>query len=84
MTNIYVFAVIAMDYFVYSALSVLNCENVVVKATVLKAYKLVPVAYGNIFRTMSRRLNESHVEFARKLTTAFNRWCMTSEITTFE
>ncbi len=33
---------------------------------------------------MSRGVNEAYVEFARELTIAFNRWCMASEVTTFE
>lgn len=33
---------------------------------------------------MSRGVNVAHVEFARELSTAFNRWCMASEVTTFE
>lgn len=33
---------------------------------------------------MSKGVNEAHVEFARELTTAFNHWCMASEVTTFE
>lgn len=70
---------------VYSALSLSDCQDYdTVKAAVLKAYELVPEAYRQKFRTLSKGVNEAHVEFARELTTAFNRWCMASEVTTFE
>ncbi len=65
--------------------SLSDCKEYdIVKAAVLKAYELVPEAYRQKFRTLSRGVNEAHVEFARELTTAFNRWCMASEVTTFE
>ncbi len=69
---------------VYSALLLSDCKEYDIKAAVLKAYELVPEAYQQKFRTLSRGVNEAHVEFARELTTAFNRWCMASEVTTFE
>ncbi len=70
---------------VYSALSLSDCKEYdIVKAAVLKAYELVPEAYRQKFRTLSRGVNEAHVEFSRELTTVFNRWCITSEVTTFE
>ncbi len=70
---------------VYSALSLSDCEHYdIVKAAILKAYELVPEAYRQKFRTLSRGVNEAHVEFARELTTAFNRWCIASEVNTLE
>ncbi len=45
---------------------------------------MVPEAYRQKFRTFCRGVNEAHVEFARELTIAFYRWCMASEVTTFE
>ncbi len=70
---------------VYSTLSLSDCEHYdIVKAAMLKAHELVPEAYRQKFRTLSRGVNEAHVEFARELTTAYNRWCMASEVNTFE
>ncbi|XP_039531236.1 uncharacterized protein LOC120481582 [Pimephales promelas] len=70
---------------VFSALSLSDCSDYdIVKAAVLKAYELVPEAYRQKFRTLCKGEKEAHVVFARELTTAFNRWCMASEVTTFE
>ncbi len=69
----------------YSALSLSDCKHYdTVKTAILKAYELVPEAYRQKFRTLSRGVNEAHVEFARELTTAFNRWCMASEVNKLE
>uniref|UniRef100_A0A8C1I8K6 Gypsy retrotransposon integrase-like protein 1 n=1 Tax=Cyprinus carpio TaxID=7962 RepID=A0A8C1I8K6_CYPCA len=70
---------------VYSSLPVSDCNDYdIVKAAVLKSYELVPEAYRQKFRTLSRGVNVAHVEFARELSIAFNRWCMASEVTTVE
>lgn len=70
---------------VYSSLPLSDCNDYdIVKAAVLKSYELVPEAYRQKFRTLSRGVNVAHVEVARELSTAFNRWCMASEVTTFE
>ena len=39
-----------------------------VKASILKAYELVPEAYHQRFRTWAKRANQSHMEFVRELT----------------
>ena len=55
-----------------------------VKAAVLKSYELVPEAYRQRFRFWKKYDKQSHLEFARDLTTNFNRWCNASEVETFE
>ena len=65
----------------YSALSIEeSCQYEVVKAAVLKAYKLVPEAYRQKFRITTKRANQSYVKFAREKETLFNRWCSSKEI----
>lgn len=69
---------------VYSALSTSDCENYAeVKTAVLKVYELLSEVHQEKFRTLSK-WSKAHVEFARELTTAFNRWCMVAEVSTFE
>nr|XP_033957166.1 uncharacterized protein LOC117460055 [Pseudochaenichthys georgianus] len=54
-----------------------------VKAAVLQAFELVPEAYRQRFRLL-RKEKQSHMEFARDLTTSFNRWCVSSQVKTLE
>lgn len=69
----------------YAALSQVDCEDYdTVKSAVLKSYELVPEAYRQKFRTLVKGFNQVHVEFARELTTAFNRWCMASEVSSLD
>ncbi|KAL1248722.1 hypothetical protein QQF64_022040, partial [Cirrhinus molitorella] len=66
---------------VYSALPLSDCEDYdTVKTAILKAYELVPEAYRQKFRTLSKGIKEAHVEFVRELITAFNRWCTAAEV----
>lgn len=55
-----------------------------VKAAILKAFELVPEAYRQRFRTWERRASQSHMEFARELSTHFERWCGSSDVSGFE
>jgi hypothetical protein len=69
----------------YSALSV--ADSVIydkVKTAVLQIYELVPEAYRQRFRTLKRDDKQTHVEFARKLSSQFNRWCSASAVMTFQ
>lgn len=68
----------------YASLSNDNLTYKSVKTAVLKAYELVPEAYRQRFRTWEKRANQSHMEFARELTTHFNRWCMASDVGDFD
>uniref|UniRef100_A0A3B5QLU2 Gypsy retrotransposon integrase-like protein 1 n=1 Tax=Xiphophorus maculatus TaxID=8083 RepID=A0A3B5QLU2_XIPMA len=52
-----------------------------VKATILKAYELVPEAYRQKFRNWKKG-DKTYVEFARDLEIHFNRWCTSSEVRT--
>ena len=47
----------------------------IVKATVMRAYELVPEAYRQKFRTSEKSANQTHVEFAREKTVLFDKWC---------
>lgn len=55
----------------------------VVKATVLRAYELVPEAYRQRFRNHKKALNQTFVEFARDKESLFDRWCSASKVTDF-
>ena len=55
----------------------------IVKATVLRAYELVPEAYRQRFRNFKKPSNRSYVEFARDKESLFDRWCSASKATTF-
>ncbi|XP_056905675.1 uncharacterized protein LOC130534961 [Takifugu flavidus] len=68
----------------FSALSMADSENYnSVKIAVLKAYKLVPEAYRQKFRTSRKQHDKTYVEFVRELTTLFNRWRIASGVETF-
>ena len=56
-------------------------QYAVVKATVLKAYELVPEAYRQRFRGW-RRGDKSHLEFMRVLVTHFDSWCSSAGVKT--
>jgi len=55
----------------------------VVKTAVLKVYELVPEAHRQRFRGW-RRGDKSHLEFARDLSTQFDRWCTAAEIESYD
>uniref|UniRef100_A0A8P4KNJ7 Gypsy retrotransposon integrase-like protein 1 n=1 Tax=Dicentrarchus labrax TaxID=13489 RepID=A0A8P4KNJ7_DICLA len=59
----------------------LDYENV--KATVLRAYELVPEAYRQKFRTCEKSPNQTYVEFAREKTVLLDKWCTASKVTNF-
>ena len=51
---------------VYSALSIDDSAQYdVIKSAILKAYKLVPEAYKQMFQSVTKIDNQTHVEFAR-------------------
>ena len=52
----------------FSALTVEEaCDYDIVKASVLRAYEVIPEAYRQRFRNMRKRLDQRNVEFAREL-----------------
>lgn len=55
-----------------------------VKKAVLKAYELVPEAYHLKFRSREQSGKQTHMEFARDITTHFNRWCSSLEVHSYE
>ncbi|XP_057193623.1 uncharacterized protein LOC130556536 [Triplophysa rosa] len=55
-----------------------------VKATILKAYELVPEAYRQRLRGWQKTERQTCVEFVREIQTHFNRWCSASDIKTFD
>lgn len=55
-----------------------------VKASVLRAYELVPEAYRQRYRSHQKSKHHTFVEFAREKTTLFEKWCAASKVTTFE
>lgn len=56
----------------------------VVKTAVLRAYELVPEAYRQKFRAHAKTARQTHVEFAREKRVLFEKWCLSSKITSFE
>ncbi|KAK0135637.1 hypothetical protein N1851_028500 [Merluccius polli] len=56
----------------------------IVKATVLRAYELVPEAYRQKFRSREKSANQTHVEFAREKTVLLDKWCSACKVTTFD
>ena len=70
---------------VFSAMNAADSQEYArVKAVVLKSYELVPEAYRQRFRFWKKHDRQSHLEFARDLTTSFNHWCNASEVEDFE
>ena len=66
---------------IYGSLSVEQVSNYEhVKEVILKAYKLVPEAYRQKFRSYLKYDSKTHVEFAREKETLFNRWCHSKEV----
>ncbi len=60
---------------VYATLSEDQCSKYsTVKASVLNAYELVPEAYRQKFRKLTRSNGQTFVEFARQKETVFDRW----------
>lgn len=56
----------------------------VVKLAVLRAYELVPEAYRQKFRSCSKSAKQTFVEFAREKKALFEKWCLSTKITTIE
>ncbi|XP_034090663.1 uncharacterized protein LOC117558522 [Gymnodraco acuticeps] len=64
----------------YSSLSVSDYLHYdLVKSAVLRAYELVPEAYRQRFRNWKRG-DKSHLEFARDISTHFDRWCAATDV----
>lgn len=60
----------------YSALSIVDCGVYKsVKATVLKAYELVPEAYHQRFRSWEKSGKQTHIDF--------NHWCTSLDVSSF-
>lgn len=55
----------------------------VVKATVLRAYELVPEAYRQKFRTCRKSATQTHVEFAREKSNLLDKWCTACKVNDF-
>lgn len=69
----------------YSSLSLEDSASYAkVKTAILRAYELVPEAYRQRFRSWERRNGQTHVEFARDLSTHFKRWLTALNISTFD
>lgn len=70
---------------VCSALSAEQCLDYdVVKAAVLRAYELVPEAYRQRYRKLTKTVNQTYTEFAREKNHLFEKWCCASKISNFE
>ena len=55
-----------------------------VKGAILKAYELVPEAYRQKFRNLSKKDGQTFVEFAREKEQIFDRWLLSMEVKDFE
>ena len=67
----------------YSALPLADSfDYTKVKASILKAYELVPEAYRQKFRNYKKQDNQTYVEFAHEKEVYFDRWCNSTQIGT--
>lgn len=70
---------------VCSALSVEQClDYEVVKRAVLRAYELVPEAYRQRYRRLTKTVNQTYTEFAREKKNLFEKWCGAGKISSLE
>lgn len=51
---------------------------------VVKAHELVLEAYRQKFQAQAKTARQTHMEFARQKRSLFEKWCLSSKITTFE
>ena len=66
---------------IYSAMSIEQSSQYNhVKIAILKAYELVPEAYGQNFRNYNGE-KQTYIEFAREKEALFDRWCSSREVT---
>lgn len=69
----------------FTALSVEDSRNYeTIKAAVLRAFELIPEAYRQRFRSMRKRSDQTNVEFARELRLQYQKWCVASNVKTFD
>lgn len=54
-----------------------------VKASVLRAYELVPEAYRQKFRKLRKNQNQTYAEFVREKEILFDRWCTSQNVKDF-
>lgn len=54
------------------------------KSAVLRAYELVPEAYRQKFRACSKAAKQTFGEFAREKRTLFEKWCVSTKVTTLD
>lgn len=55
-----------------------------VKSAVLRAYELVHEAYRQKFRSHSKSVNQTYVDFVREKIVLFEKWCLSNKVTTLE
>lgn len=55
-----------------------------VKASVLRAFELVPEAYRQKFRRYKKFDNHTYAEFGREKESLFDCWCHSSKATDFD
>ncbi|KAK3883657.1 hypothetical protein Pcinc_012036 [Petrolisthes cinctipes] len=53
------------------------------KSLILRGYRLHPEAYRQKFRTNHKKSEQTHVEFAREMSTNFDHWIETEKVTNF-
>ena len=69
----------------YSALSIEDIKDYVkVKDAILRTYELVPEAYRQRFRSLSKLDEQTYVDFAKEKETSFNSWCKSQKAETKE
>lgn len=69
----------------YSALSIEDSKDYVkVKDAILRTYELVPEAYRQRFRSLSKLDEQTYVDFAKEKETSFNSWCKSQKAETKE
>uniref|UniRef100_A0AAY3ZW69 SCAN box domain-containing protein n=1 Tax=Denticeps clupeoides TaxID=299321 RepID=A0AAY3ZW69_9TELE len=69
----------------YELLSRCTKDNLfTVKTAILNTYELVPEAYRQKFRRLSKTDRITYVEFAREKENLFDRWCTSEHVTSRE
>lgn len=68
----------------YPALSIGESKDSVVKSAILKTYELIPEAYCQRFRSLTKLHKQTYVEFAKEKEALFTIWCRSQRIETKE
>ena len=70
---------------IFSQMSVIDSADYdLVKDAILKGFELVPEAYGQKFRAISKNISITHLEFAEQKAQLFDRWLASEKVQDFK